>query len=252
MKPEISQRTLHLWAGVLLSLPILIVGLTAIFIAHEDALGLKQVVLEKVYLPGYGAGEMHAAEPRGYLQAADGREWLATKAGLFERSGAALVPVPALQRVEVRAVAQTSHGLFAATKMGLWQEQADGWRKLRDGDYWSIGARADGTLVATGKESMVLESDDAGASWRPAAQLNQALAALPAEQRREPMTLGKLIMDLHTGKALLGKHYEWLWIDLVGLACALLALTGMVLWRRGRRQKLALAEAAGQGPRPGG
>jgi hypothetical protein len=42
-------------------------------------------------------------------------------------------------------------------------------------------------------------------------------------------------MDLHTGKALLGKHAEWLWIDLVGGALLFLSLTGVYLWWRGRR-----------------
>lgn len=241
MKSKVTQRSLHLWAGAILSIPILIVGLTAVFIAHKDSLGTKQVALGSVPLPGYSSAlaEMHGAEARSYFQSADGREWLGTKAGLFVRAGESFAPVEALHGVEVRALAVTGSGLVAATKMGLYREQDGAWTQTHKGDYWTVSARGDGTLVATSKMGL-MQSADAGASWQPAKSLNLALAALPSEVTAEAMTLDKLVMDLHTGKAFLGKEYEWLWIDLVGIACAGLALTGLVLWRRGRRQKLAM------------
>jgi hypothetical protein len=57
------------------------------------------------------------------------------------------------------------------------------------------------------------------------------------QEGKSGMKFNKLIMDLHTGKFFLGKEYEWLWIDIVGLALALLTLTGILIWWKKLRNK---------------
>lgn len=55
--------------------------------------------------------------------------------------------------------------------------------------------------------------------------------ASPAHEiARERITLGKLMLDLHTGRAFLGKEAEWIWIDLLGLVWVFLGGTGLYLW----------------------
>ncbi|PKO58071.1 MAG: hypothetical protein CVU25_05815, partial [Betaproteobacteria bacterium HGW-Betaproteobacteria-19] len=91
------------------------------------------------------------------------------------------------------------------------------------------------------KDHGLLVSAD-GRDWRPDPELMPVLAASMVEGEAELITLGKLVMDLHTGKAFFGKDWEWIWIDLVGLAMTLLSLTGVYMWWRGERRKAALAQ----------
>ena len=63
------------------------------------------------------------------------------------------------------------------------------------------------------------------------------IVALPVEYKR--YTLKNLIMDMHTGKAFLGKSAEWIWIDVLGIVLCLLSLTGVWVWWQGRRRAAA-------------
>lgn len=125
-----SSRQIHLWSGVLLALPMFIVGVTAILIAHEKSLGIKDVPINWLFM----AAEKEL-ELRSVAQAADGRLWLAAQ-----------------------------------------------------GDV------------------------------------------------AKPYTIGKLVMDMHTGKAFFGKSGEWVWIDVLGFTLALLGLTGVWVWWQSRRR----------------
>jgi hypothetical protein len=49
---------------------------------------------------------------------------------------------------------------------------------------------------------------------------------------QEELGLGRLMFDLHTGRAWFGKRWAWIWIDILAFALALLAISGLIL--RGR------------------
>ena len=233
-----SNRRWHSWISVILALPILIVGLTAIFIAHDKALGLKQMSVNAGWLPGYGQAKNEHAELRATLPLADGGLWLAAKGGLVQMTvDGQVTAVAELNGLEIRALHQHQGQLLVAAKEGLYGQQQGKWQQLAVGEFWSISG--DGQrLLATSKERGLLVSADSGRSWQPSQdpKIDQALPQLPPE----PLTWHKLVMDLHTGKAFLGKEWEWLWIDLIGAVMSFLAISGLIMWWRDRQRQRQL------------
>jgi len=241
MKNAFNSRRWHIWISVILSLPILIVGVTTFFIAHKKSLGTDEIRLAAEWLPGYRGEAARAVrnEARVAFSDASGTVWIGTNGGLFRLRDGNLEVVPALAGIPVRGLAEAPWGRVAAAKNGIWVGSADGdWRRAHKGDAWSAAPHRDGAIVVALKDQGLLLSTD-GRRWAPDAAIGAALAALPAEAA-EPMTLARLMIDLHTGKAFFGKAGEWIWIDLVGFAMCLLALTGVYMWWRGERRKAAL------------
>lgn len=240
MKLNFHSRSWHIWTSLILSLPILIVAATAVFIAHKKALGTDDVPVAAGWLPGYQAASAKTGrnEPRASLLMASGETYIGTLNGLYRLAGEQLVAVEALAGTQVRGLAEAPWGRVAAAKNGIWLEHDGQWQRVHKGDAWSATSQPDGSIVVALKDKWLLKSND-GHHWQTDARLVTALASLPVEAA-EPITLAKLIIDLHTGKALFGKDGEWIWIDLVGLAMSLLALTGVYMWWRAERRKAAL------------
>lgn len=244
MKLKYDNRTWHAWISVVLALPILIVAVTSIFIAHNNALGTKDIDITPYvgWLPGYGeaAMKMERMDVQTALAARDGTRWIGAKAGLYEVRDGAARPVEALGGTHVRDLVEIPAGLVAAAKNGVWLRTAEGWTRTLKGDAWSASLMADGAVTVTLKDRGVLVARDAR-DWRADVGIATALAALPDEvAQAKPVTLGNLIMDLHTGKAFFGKEWEWIWIDLNGGVMAFLGVTGVVMWWRGEKRRLEL------------
>jgi hypothetical protein len=243
MKLNFKSRSWHTWVSVFLSLPILVVALTAVFIAHEKALGTKDIPVAAGWLPGYAMEDKGRRDTaRAAFTGAGGRTLVGTQGGLFELRNGRLEAVAALGATPVRAIAAAPWGLVAAARNGIWVERDGAWTRAQKLDAWNAVARPDGSVLVAAKDRGLLTSRD-GTRWEPDAALMAALARLPADGAGEAMTLGRLVMDLHTGKALFGHDAEWIWVDLVGLAMALLGLTGLWMWWRGERRKAQLQDA---------
>lgn len=247
MNLKFNPRNWHNWISVILSVPILIVAVTAIFIAHNHELELKEIdVTDAVsWLPGYGKTEMKAMkmELRASLTTADGQRWLGGKGGLYQVIGGQARQVEELGGAEVRDMATAPFGLVVAAKNGVWLKNAEGWNKVLKGDAWNAGLNPDGAVAVTLKDKGVLLSRD-GRDWAPDATAATAMASMPAETLvARPVTLGNLVMDLHTGRAFFGKAWEWIWIDLIGLTMAFLGGTGVYMWWRGEKRKRGMAGA---------
>lgn len=250
MQLNFKARDWHNWTSVILVVPMLIVGLTTVFLAHKKSLALDEVDLTPLvaWLPGYG-GQATAPRPeiRASLALADGRRWIGTKSGLYLVSGDRVAPVPALGDTEVRGMATAPWGTVVAAKSGIWVDGGSGWRLAHPGDAWHVGPAADGGVSATIKDQGLLISRD-GRVWTPDPTA-AALAALPGRAGgAERITLGRLVMDLHTGKALVGKKAEWVWIDLLGAVWIFLGFTGLWLWWKGqtRRRDAAMGRLRGE------
>jgi hypothetical protein len=236
-----SIRGWHLWVSIALSLPILIVALTAILIAHNRALGLKDIEIDASWLPGMTAAGIEEAEPRALWVAPDGTHWFGTRMGLYRVRGETVRQVEGIGRADVRALHAAGAHLLAGTNRGLYRVAPDtgASEQVADGDFWSV-SEAPGGLLAVGKFEQLLLSTDRGANWQtyePGARAIERIAAGIAPRQGGGMPLSKVVMDLHTGKALLGRQYEWFWIDLIGAAMALLTITGLMMWWRGQRRK---------------
>ncbi|MDC6170321.1 PepSY-associated TM helix domain-containing protein [Paucibacter sp. XJ19-41] len=231
-----SVRSWHLWVSVILALPILIVSLTAVLIAHDKALGLKQIALgDKTEVRAEARPEL-----RQLLVAADGSQWLAAKRGLIVQRGERLHSVAG--PTELRALAESGGVLLAGGKYGLYRIDTGAAEpraeRVMKGDIWGISKTAEGWLVTTKTE--VYAAGPEGRDFKPSTAHLPLLAAAPATLPEEKMTASKLVMDLHTGQFFFGKDYEWVWIDLIGGAMALLTITGLVMWLRRERQQARL------------
>lgn len=245
MKLNFKSRSWHTWVSIILALPILVVALTAVFIAHKKALGTEEIRVDADWLPGYRTEgkQVHGVEARTAFTTADGRGFVGTQGGLFELRAGRLVHIEVLGTTQVRAIAEADWGLVAATKSGIWVQREGAWRRMHKADAWSASTQPDGRVIVAAKDKGLLASKD-GRKWQPDGAYMTALAELPAEATQEAMSLNKLVMDLHTGKAFFGKDGEWIWIDLVGLAMSLLGLTGLWMWWRGERRKTRMQDAA--------
>lgn len=244
MKFNFKARSWHTWASIILALPILIVGASAVFIAHKKALGTEEIKVFAKWLPGYQLEEAKPRQPevRSILSGRDGTALVGLQDGLYRLDGDRLVAVEALAGIPVRGLAEGAFGRVAAAKNGIWLEQNGAWQRVMKGDAWNASLRADGSIVVAIRDKGLLVSTD-GRKWQPDPLLAAALATLPADSNDKPLTLGRLIMDLHTGQAFFGKSAEWIWIDLIGLALCLLAMTGVYMWWRAEKRKAALAAA---------
>lgn len=236
MKKFFRSRTWHYWVGVAVVLPLLLVAATALLFAHKKALGTPAIAVAADWLPGYReVGAPRPPEVRAMLATRDGGAYLATASGLYRVADGKAVAVEALAGNPVRALAEAPWGRIAATRNGIWLEQEGRWLAVRRGEAWSVASLPDGS-VRVGMKDQVLASRD-GRRWQPDPDF---AAALPVG--REPITLARLALDLHTGRALVGRELEWLWIDLVSVPLLLLVVTGLILWwqrQLGRKKSLA-------------
>lgn len=245
MKLNFKARSWHIWASIILALPILIVGATAVFIAHKKALGTENIAVPGAqFLPGYQATKKQQPLPevRTVLLTLSGRTLVGMQEGLYELKGQTLEVIPELDGMPIRGLVEASFGLVAATKNGVWLNEGSQWHRVSKGEAWNATLRPDASVAVAIKDEGVIVSRD-GSSWVEDKVLSSALAAMPTEMDNKPITLNKLIMDLHTGKAFLGKKAEWIWIDVLGLAMSLLAVTGVYMWWRGEKRKAAALSA---------
>lgn len=239
LKPPMQWRWWHKWLGIVLALPLLLVALTAILLAHDKALGLRELPVVADWLPGYAEAmpgvEIRAAQRLGEV------DYVATRLGLFMLRGERVESVPALRGVELRDLAVAADGrLYVAARNGVWAgSEAGEWRQVLRAEAWSVNIRADGTILAATRERGLVVSSDAGAHWQAEAAMARHIAEQSGIDPRAT-SLGRLILDLHTGKALLGKQYEWLWIDITGATMFFLGISGLVMWWRARRQRLRM------------
>lgn len=251
MKSLGSLRGWHAWLSVILALPILLVSVTAIFIAHDKALGLKEIPVEAKWLPGYADGNWRQSlEIRSHFVDADGSQYVGSKYGLFRVEAGSLAAIAGTEGLEVRGLHQHQGNLVLATKTGLYvaaNGAANGAaRKVLNMEAWSLTALPDGTLSASVRDDGIMVSSDGGLNWRRHQPVAEAVTAYARTMPERPLTLGNLVMDLHTGKAFLSKDTQWLWIDATGAVMTFLGLSGLVVWWRTRRRKAqaALAQAA--------
>lgn len=236
-KTPFSARRWHTWISIFLLLPIVIVSLTAVLLAHKKTLGLDGKVVDRKWFPGYRMMESgrQIMDIRATLMTQTGGAWVGTPEGLYLLNEQSLVAVDVFRDTPIRALAETGFGLVVAARNGVWVGVAGHWNRVLKGDAWVASTRSDGSVVVAIKDQGTLVSYD-GASWKEDVQLSPAQLRWVEMVADKPVVLSKLIKDLHTGQAFLGKTAEWLWIDLVGLSLLILAVTGLRMWWRANKR----------------
>lgn len=220
-----SMRNWHTWGSVALGVPLLLVGLTTFLIAHDKALGTKEIIVP------IGVKNMAMPEIRSGARIG-GDQWIGTPQGVFRLDGERAVRVEGSPKDEIRGMAGAGSAVLLAGKKALWRLEDGKATQVYKADCWQVSAGVDGYLAAC-KEVGLLASAD-GKEWR------ERTVTFPDQATASTHTgipLSKLVLDIHTGKIFFGKQYEWIWIDLLGLACVGLGITGLTMWMRSRRQR---------------
>jgi len=247
MKLTLKARDWHSWISIILLLPLLLVGFTSFFLAHKKSLGINDIDLTDYvsWLPGYrNSPENRNIDVRCILKTG-GRVLIGTTGGLFEVSDSEALPISDLAGFQIRDLAEIMDNIVAATKEGVWLEHQGVWQPVFKGDAWNLAKSVDGGIIVAIKDKGFFISHD-GFTWVD--EDSGATAAVFATMEgndwpRERVTMGKLMIDLHTGKAFLGKRAEWLWIDILAAAWVFLCFTGLwVWWRIHTRKRNALAK----------
>ena len=223
-----NMRNWHTWGSVALGVPLLLVGLTTFFIAHEKALDTRQIVV-----PLGGASEPDEIRASARI---GNEQWLGTKQGVFRLDGDRASPVDGAPRDEIRDMVSAGSAVLLAGKKALWRYEDGKAAQVYKADCWQVAANGDGYAAAC-KDAGLLASVD-GKQWQPRSVQFPAQTGTAAPAGTP---LSRIIMDLHTGKIFFGKQYEWIWIDLLGLACVGLGISGLTMWMRARRQRASAA-----------
>jgi len=242
MNIHVVLRKWHINVGVLLALPIIVVCMTAMLMAHNQNLDLRNIELNLAWLPGY----QNSAQPdltvsnmeiRATLTTTDNRNFIGTRFGLWQLDHNRLIPVTEVPPVEIRSIRETLNGLVLASRKGIWLNEHNHWRRIFRGDTWAVEVLPNQTLRIAAKNKGLLESSDGGKQWTPRRDLNALPLILPQGVPQEEMNLGRLVLDLHTGRAWFGKQWAWLWIDCFAVILAFLALSGLIMKSRVRTLK---------------
>jgi hypothetical protein len=236
MKLQYNNRKWHAWISFAISLPILLVAVTAMLMAHGQKLGFRDIKVNAGWLPGYSSAPAQR-EVRATLSTPDAL-WIGTLSGLFVQSAGAVREIDAFAGQEIRTLQRAGNTIFALTSQGLFALRADQWQRVMRGPVQSMYADGDNVYMMTRDKGLQV-SEDQGTSWKSPTAATAALELLPP-LGPEPakMVLARVIRDLHTGEALLGHDGEWIWNDIVGGTMTFLGISGLYLWWRGQRRVL--------------
>jgi len=231
MKLKFNSRKWHAWISFAISIPILLVAISAILIAHGQALGFRDIKVDPSWLPGYSDTPVRS-EARALLHTDDGL-WIGTQNGLFVKSAAGINAIDAFANQEIRALLVAQQRIFVLSAQGLFAQQGDEWEKISRGPVQSAFVDSGMLHTLTRDKGLQVFVDN---QWQAPADATAALADLPASSAPMQLPLARVIRDLHTGEALLGHDAEWIWNDIVGGTMTFLALTGVYLWWKGQRR----------------
>ena len=236
-------RRLHRSLGAGTAIFIIFMVLSGLVINHSNGLGLDQRhVSQPFVLNWYGL-----EEPENIRSFALGNDWLSFAGSQLYLNGA---PVPGLSS-GVGAV--SSHDmLIAAGSEELLLLDHDGrlierspWGPPGAGPIESIGLLADGIVVVKSVGQLWL-ADAELLNWQRAEDTNVnpiwafsepapgvLREAITRQYRGDGLSLERVLLDIHSGRIF--GSIGILVYDLLALAIAFLAISGLIFWLRGRR-----------------
>jgi hypothetical protein len=257
MKLQKISSNWHTWIGAILSIPILIVGITAIFLSHKDSFSVKEIEdqkVEKKYEKDIAQVEIKLKEIKA-VAVTNNITWIGTKKGLFKVEDGQKTRIFDFSDDGIIQLAINQNKLIVLSKKGLYfQTQKDDFEKKIEGDFASLTVIDNLNLVLVGKDGLY-KSKNSGDNWEvenlialyASTESNSEIQKakkvktqkLEKDSYKEKKEFKKIVKDLHTGK-FLGKKYMWVWGDIVGGACVLLVLTGLFMWYKKSRDKKKL------------
>jgi ribosomal protein S24E len=240
----------HTWVGILLSLPILIVSITAIMLGLESLYKNKESepVFNVSWLPGYSSSllskeyQAKINEVKASYSAPDGYQYIGTKAGLIViDTNLNSFKVEELEGVDIFTIQALNNNIYIGAKTGLYVFQKNQIKKLCSIDTRSIDFRFNGTIAISNNKDLYI-SDKNQKHWHIDTIVKQSLTRMASTKTFNAellnIPLHKLVLDLHTGKAFFGKNFENIWIIMIGSSMTLLSITGFWMWYSRRRKKI--------------
>jgi len=240
--PSLARR-LHRSLGAGAAIFVLFIVISGITINHSNDLGLdQQAVSQPLLLDWYG---LH--DPEDIYSFAAGNNWLSFAGSQLYLNGK---PVTTINN-GVGAVA-SGEWLIAAGSKEILLLSDDGklveriaWQQAGAASIDSIGLLPGGEIVvrsmqqswASDTELLSWQKIDIAASnpsWSYSAPAPESLQqAIRQHYRGENLNLERVLLDLHSGRIF--GTIGILIYDLLALTVGFLAISGMILWLRGRR-----------------
>ena len=242
----------HSWAGIAFAIPVLLVSLTAILIAHEDGLGTEKALVKIGWLPGYQTKDDNVASFLNDAKAHyyhDKKEisYYGTKLGLISKEGKQVNIIKETQGAEVRDIINVDKNLWVATKLGLFQYNlsTNKAKKVLGGDFHGISSQGNKLMAMAGKHGFYF-SKNHGTDWSSSQKLASQIdpeslgnlsSYLEKSGIQNKLSWKDLIVDIHTGEAFFGEGSMWVWIDLIGLSLLMMLFTGIWMWYKRKFRK---------------
>jgi len=236
-------RRLHRSLGAGIAVFILFMALSGLAINHSNGLGLDQRhVSQPFVLDWYGLGE-----PEYIHSFALGNDWLSFAGSLLYLND------KAVSGISNGVGAVSSHNmLIAAGSEELLLLDQDGtlierlpWGPPGAGPVELIGQLADGSVVVQSVGQLwladtdllswqVVEGTNVNPTWAFSEPAPGVLReAITRHYRGDGLSLERVLLDLHSGRTF--GSIGVLVYDLLALAVAFLAISGLIFWLRGRR-----------------
>jgi hypothetical protein len=228
MKFITLNREVHKWAGIVLSLGVLVITVTGLALLHDKSwTWLKRTEVPSLLIPAWAVeGEREKAQDVKALVTAPGGDtagliMIGTKAGLYQGAGSGVTPmalpawqteVTALLLTEAQWLVGTPHGLLSSTDQGRsWVVVTEGpWGgKTRTKVNVLAAHPASSTTIYAGTKMGLYRSIDGGLHWenlsgRFADPAASGGGSEEMDKKREVMTIA-FVKD-HPSTVLFGTH----------------------------------------------
>ena len=245
-----TARRIHLWVAVSVAIPMVLIAVSGALIA------LRSVTTVQVPARWLGAESVPERLPiMAYLETTDGNTWIGNAKGLSVVSPTGARTVEAFSGQEIVGLAAVAGKAtpMVATKMAIWTEVDGAWQAVRRGRVRQLSSLSDGRVlaIAGGRGEMadsrpMVTSD--GENWQPYKPAMMANKQLPALEN-PTVALHQFMRELHSGAYFFGKGPgEIIWSNVMGWVLVLLSLTGLWMWFKRERQKMAAKAIASKTP----
>lgn len=229
MKLKKWLRDWHIWLGVAFAIPLLIVGITTIVLAHQHTLKLENYYISSKYFPGYwNENNETKNEIKAFFKDSHGNEYFGYKYGLSVKTNNTYTKIDFFNRYEIRKINIYHNKLIVATKQGLFYEEDKSFKQLFKEEIWDMFLEEKQVHIITKVGLFTCDNQF------------QACDKIELKESIEPLkevSIKKLNFDLHTGKALFGKSFEWIWQDILALCILFFVVSGFYLWYKRKNNK---------------
>ena len=218
-------RRWHAWTSIFAIVFTILVCVTAILLEHLSGWGLGSVGVPSRWFPGYSTTGSQLGQIKCALLTGGEEVYIGTRKGLLHLSGSEYRSVPELEGLDIFNIDQQGERILVGTRESTWLFEAEQWKRISNFRGAATFAE-DGRIVHIQGSNGLFVTADLGATWTELTAVNATMVEAPLP---EVVSFSKLVLDLHTGKALFGPEGEWIYVDVLSGALLALAVTGFII-----------------------